>query len=251
MEKLRFRALAFASLFGAIFFASPASADDYLDEEAFFEEEVASEDSVNDPLEKINRFIFEFNDFLFLKVVRPMANVYRDVTPDPIEEGTSNFFENLRYPVRLAGNVLQGKLEEAGVETGRFVVNSTVGLAGVLRPADEMEFLQPVPKEDIGQVLAVWGVPEGPYVVLPLFGPHTLRGVLGLVGNLAADPIAEPWSWIDDWDWEWQTAMSVGDFFSSRSATIDQYIRMKKGAIDHYTAIRGAYLGYRLAQVAE
>jgi len=127
MEKLRFRALAFASLFGAIFFASPASADDYLDEEAFFEEEVASEDSVYDPLEKINRFIFEFNDFLFLKVVRPMANVYRDVTPDPIEEGTSNFFENLRYPVRLAGNVLQGKLEEAGVETGRFVVNSSLG----------------------------------------------------------------------------------------------------------------------------
>ena len=251
MEKLRFKALAFASLFGAILLASPISADDYLDEEALFEEEFELEQVVDDPLETINRFTFKFNDFLFLKLVRPVANVYRDVTPDPVEEGASNFFENLKYPVRLAGNVLQGKFEEAGVETGRFVVNSTVGLAGVLRPADELESLQPVPKEDIGQVLAVWGVPEGPYVVLPLFGPYTLRGVGGLLGNLAADPIAEPWRWIDHWDWEWQTAISVGDFFSSRPATIDQYIRLKEGSIDPYTSIRGAYLDYRRAQVAE
>ncbi|HKK19226.1 MAG TPA: VacJ family lipoprotein, partial [Opitutales bacterium] len=175
MKILPFNQIVTALLLGTLLPAGAYAAEAYLSEEDFYAEEVEDTVDVSDPLEPINRYTFEFNDFVYLNLVQPLADGYQAVTPDPVEEGASNFFNNLKYPVRLAGNLLQGRLNGAWVETGRFAINSTVGIGGVFTPADRVEGFAPIPKEDIGQALGSWGVAEGPYLVIPFLGPFNLR----------------------------------------------------------------------------
>lgn len=251
MERLKYNSLfAVLPLCAMACVPSLVSAE-YLSEEDLYEEEVSGVAEVSDPLEAINRVTFEVNDFLYLGLIQPFADGYQAITPDPVEEGASNFFKNLKFPVRFAGNLLQGKLDGAWVETQRFVVNSTVGVLGVMRPADEMEGLEPLPDEDFGQVLASWGVGEGPYLVLPLFGPSNLRDLGGIIGDRAIDPLSEPFSAIDDWDWEAQTALGVASFTASSPSLMDTYLQMKGSAIDPYSAIKNAYTQFRRAAVEE
>jgi phospholipid-binding lipoprotein MlaA len=232
--------------------AGPAAAQStFLTEEELYSEEMAQDVQVSDPLEFINRPIFHFNDFVFDNVVRPVSNVYTAVTPDTLETGAKNFFRNLRYPVRLAGNVLQGRFDGAWRETKRFAVNTTAGLGGVLSPADDMEGFERIPPEGVIQALGAWGIPEGPYLVLPLMGPSNVRDLFGMFGDAAANPTVEPFSLIDGWGWEARTTLQVSEFIVASPELLRRYDRMKGSAIDPYSSLKQGYTQFRRRQIAE
>jgi phospholipid-binding lipoprotein MlaA len=220
-------------------------------DESIYYEEIDESIEVYDPLESINRATFAFNDFVYMNLLDPFVDLYTAVTPDPIEEGAENFFDNLRYPVRLAGNLLQGKFDGAWVETGRFAINSTLGIVGVMTPADNFESFQPVSSEDVGQALGIWGFDEGAFIVLPFLGPSNVRDLCGLIGDRAANPLKEPFSLIDDWDWEWQLSLSGGDFISKSPTLMKQYKSFNGGAIDPYSSMKNGYTQFRRAAIAD
>lgn len=141
----------------------------------------------HDPWEPFNRTMYSFNDGVDSVTTEPLAKGYRAVTPSPVRKGFTNFFKNLTTPRSILNNFLQGKPGRGFSETGRFVLNSTVGIGGIfdVATAGGMEEYQ----EDFGQTLAVWGVPDGPYIVVPIFGPKTLRDALALPLDFVADPL--------------------------------------------------------------
>lgn len=240
-----------AALFGLSSASFLSAQDSYLSEEDFYNEEVNGSVHVYDPLESVNRYTFEFNDFVYLNVLEPIVDGYTAITPDPVEEGASNFFYNLKYPVRLAGNLLQGRLKGAWVETGRFAINSTVGLAGVMTPADKVEGFAPIKPEDVGQAFGAWGIGEGPYLVLPLLGPSNLRDLGGLVGDRAVNPLKEPFSLIDDWNWEWRLAIAGSEFIATSPDILARYKQLKGSAIDPYGSLKNGYTQFRQSAIAE
>ncbi len=126
-----------------------------------------------DPLEPMNRAIYNFNDVLDRNLIGPLADGYVAVTPEPMRIGVTNFFDNLRTPWTVINSVGQGKILEALEASGRFLVNSVFGLGGVIDFASGIGM--PRYDEDLGQTLAVWGMPEGAYLVLPILGPNSLR----------------------------------------------------------------------------
>ena len=149
----------------------------------------ASEET-QDPWEGFNRKVFVFNDTLDTYALKPVAKGYRAITPDPVEDGVSRMFSNVGEIVNVVNDLLQGKFRQAGNDTGRFLVNTTIGLVGFFDVADDLG----MPKnegEDFGQTLGVWGVGEGPYLVLPLLGPGTLRDGPAKIVDFLIDPISE------------------------------------------------------------
>lgn len=143
-------------------------------------------EEANDPFEPLNRGIFTFNDTVDGLVMEPVARGYRYIVPSPLRRGVRNVLNNLTMPWSFANAVLQGDPGRAGSALLRFVVNATVGIGGLFDPATDMgiEYVD----EDLGQTLAVWGLGEGFYVVLPLLGPSSLRDTAGLVGEFFGDP---------------------------------------------------------------
>ena len=148
-----------------------------------------AEPEANDPFERVNRAIFTFNLKADRSVVRPVATGYRRITPDPVERRVGNFFANLSGPVVIASDLLQGKFKQAGADTGRFLINSTVGLLGMFDVANRMG-LEPH-EEDLGQAFGRWGIGRGPYIMLPVFGPFSLRDGVGRLLALPLEPIRE------------------------------------------------------------
>lgn len=144
----------------------------------------------DDPWEGFNRKMFAFNDTVDTYTLKPIAKGYRAVTPDPVERGISRMFSNVGEVVNVFNDLLQGKFRQAGNDTGRFVINTTIGLVGFFDVADNLG----LPKndgEDFGQTLGVWGVDSGPYLVLPLFGPSTLRDGPARIVDRFINPINE------------------------------------------------------------
>ena len=138
-----------------------------------------------DPLEEFNRPIFEFNQTLDHNLIEPIAISYRDNTPEAIKKGISNFFSNLGDVSTLANLILQFKAEDSLITFGRLLINTTIGLAGIFDPASELGLIKK--DEDFGQTLGVWGVPEGPYFIIPILGPSTLRDTAGLYVDMTSD----------------------------------------------------------------
>jgi phospholipid-binding lipoprotein MlaA len=141
----------------------------------------------SDPWENWNRRVQSFNDTLDDYALKPIARGYRWITPSWVDLGVSNFFSNLDDVGVFVNDFLQFKFAQGGRDAGRFVINSVAGVGGFIDVASEVDLTKH--KEDFDQTLAVWGVPSGPYVVLPLFGPSTPRHVLGLVGDSATNPV--------------------------------------------------------------
>lgn len=151
---------------------------------------LASEE--DDPWESFNRPIFTFNDKLDTYALKPLAQGYQAVTPDPVEESVHNFFGNLGDVKNLANDLLQGKFHDAGVDTSRVLFNTTFGLLGLFDVASKMDLKRS--EEDFGQTLGTWGVETGPYVVLPLLGPSTVRDAFGKI----PDTYVEPYRYVSD-----------------------------------------------------
>lgn len=170
--------LLLASLAGACAHAPPKS-----DTQAYEDYKTA-----NDPLEPMNKAIFSFNMGMDKVLVRPVTKTYLKVIPKPARKGLSNFLANLMEPFTAANDILQGKPGAASRALSRFLVNSTVGIAGLFDPATKHWGIERH-DEDLGQTFAVWGIPSGPYLMLPFFGPSNLRDTTGFVGEILYDPV--------------------------------------------------------------
>jgi phospholipid-binding lipoprotein MlaA len=199
---------------------------------------------INDPLEPVNRIMYNVNDTLYFWVLKPCAETVEQVVPEPARIGIQNFFNNLTAPVRLVNCLLQGKGEAADTELRRFLVNTTVGVLGFGDPAQDEYGLRPV-KEDLGQTLAVYGLEDGFYIVWPLLGPSTLRDSAGKAGDLFLNPVfyVEPT----------ETAISISavKVTNESSFHIGEYEIFKDAALDPYVAMREAYIQYRKKQIQE
>lgn len=142
----------------------------------------------DDPYEGFNRAMYRFNDAVDRAVLKPVSKGYQAVTPEPVQAGISNFFTNLAGPIVIVNDLLQAKFLQALADTGRFVVNTTVGIGGLFDPASKLGL--EAHNEDFGQTLGAWGVPSGPYLVLPFLGPSTIRDTAGLYPDYHADPLS-------------------------------------------------------------
>lgn len=195
-----------------------------------------------DPLESINRATYAFNDGLDRALVKPVAQTYARSLPQPIQTGVSNFFSNAKYPVTLANNILQGKLAHAVNDVGRLLLNTTLGLGGFLDPATRIGLERF--DEDFGQTLGKWGLPPGPYLMVPFLGPYTLRDGLGGF----ADDFAEPRGYITDTTARW--SMWAGDKLDRRVRLLEADSVLERTG-DAYAFVRSAYLQRREYQVKD
>lgn len=231
---------------GAFDATDHAAIADSLDQDDAYLDEMAATQLIPDPLEPWNRAVFAFNDKLITHAARPLSDAYVAVTPGFFREGVSNFFHNLLFPVRFTNNLLQGKGHEAGVEFGKFIINTLGGLGGVVNYTGlNYPELASMDDEDFGQTLGVWGMGEGFYLYWPLLGPSSGRDTLGLVGDWAANPV----TWVDPWWLSW----SVSGFrtVNELDAILDTYDSVTKSAIEPYTAVRDAFIQYRRAKIAK
>lgn len=206
---------------------------------------------VTDPLGPMNRALFKFNDGFYRHLLRPFAHGYERVVPAPARRGLGNFFDNIRFPMRFVSCVLQVRPKRAARETGKFLLNSTVGVAGLVRVSDSVPALANVPPEDTGQAFGRWGIGAGPYLVLPFLGPNSLRDTVGLAGDIMLNPLN--WSATEhaakDYDFKWRLGLSAVDFMNASPDQMRVYDSFRKSAVDPYTAVRNGYLQYRAAAV--
>lgn len=216
-----------------------------------------------DPWEPMNTNVFEFNRQLDRFVLKPVAKGYNFVVPDLVQVGISNIFSNLRFGPRFLNNVFQGKLKGAGIEVGRFLINSTVGLAGFFDLAKHVDLV--TPEEDLGQTLGFYGVKPGPYLVLPLLQPFTVRDLVGYVGDIFLNPIN--WlvvpiievdgvpSVVAHKDRTMASLIQIGarvvNIVNERSRNLETYQGVEEATLDLYTAVRNAYLQKRAQEIRE
>lgn len=193
---------------------------------------------VYDPIEPVNRQIFAFNDAVDEAALEPAAKLYRDTLPESIRNGIANILRNLRTPIIFGNQVLQGDMDGAGTALVRFVTNTLAGLGGILDPAGENGFEYEY--EDFGQTLAVWGVGDGPYLVLPLLGPANLRDTVGFVVDSVADPI---FIFSNNQHVGAEYAIATGSAFaiSERSAALQAIREIKNSSVDYYASLRNLY----------
>lgn len=187
-----------------------------------------------DPLEPMNRVILDVNEFVQDLLLRPIAGIYTMILPEFLRDGISNALNNLNTPVVLINDILQFEPERAWTTTQRFFINSTLGVGGLMDVAKD--FGIEGHKEDLGQTFAVWGVPEGFYLVLPLFGPSNPRDAVGLALNSFLNPISY---WADNTHREEiPIAMAITSGVDQFSKVMDDLEKLKKTSIDYYAALR-------------
>jgi phospholipid-binding lipoprotein MlaA len=193
--------------------------------------------TAGDPFESYNRAMFSFNDGLDEYFLRPVAEGYDAVLPGPVKTGVSNFFSNIGDIFVIINDLLQFKLTQAVEDTSRFVFNSTIGLFGLIDVATPIGL--PKHNEDFGQTFATWGIAPGPYVVLPIFGPRTLRGTAGFVIESAYDPVYD----IKQKDTLYSVvALRAVD---TRYQLLGASRIAEQAALDKYSFVRDAYLQHR------
>jgi len=200
---------------------------------------------INDPLEGVNRFIFDANNVGDKYVLEPIAKGYRLITPKPLRSMISNFLRNLNSPVIIGNELLQGDIQGAGNATGRMVINTLAGFGGVFDFATEggIEY-QP---EDFGQTLAVWGLEDGLYLMLPLLGPSSLRDAAGRVVDSYADPLQTYLFNINEKHLHYTRVGS--NVVSNREALIEVINDLRRNSFDYYATVRSAYYQRRQAEI--
>jgi phospholipid-binding lipoprotein MlaA len=198
-----------------------------------------------DPWEPFNDTMFTVNRQLDRYLVKPVAQAWDFVLPDAVLDMLDNGFRNFATGPRLANLLLQGRFKAAGIETGRFLLNSTIGVAGLFDVA-RAEFGLQHQRADFGQTLGSWGAPPGPYLVLPLFPPSTVRDAIGT----AVDGFLDPFSWVIPFIWE-RLVLKVVDTVNSRAINLDLFQGFEETTLDLYTSVRNGYLQRRQQQVRE
>jgi len=233
MKSMKWGIVAAGTFLGvSSFLGGCATAPDPQDEAA-----VEAYQEANDPLEPMNRYFFNVNLFLDEMVLKPFAGWYHIALPDPAEDAVRNALRNANSPVILANDIFQGEMRRAGTTIGRFLVNSTIGIGGLIDVADMMGLKYH--DEDFGQTLAVWGSGEGPYLHLPILGPSNPRDATGRLVDYVLDPLT--WvgyvynvSYIN-------TIRSGTEALDTRARNLEAIDELKKGSLDFYATIRSLY----------
>ncbi|KPJ93251.1 MAG: hypothetical protein AMJ55_08435 [Gammaproteobacteria bacterium SG8_15] len=194
----------------------------------------------HDPLERYNRAVYKFNEDFDRVVAKPVAQFYQDVLPAPVDKGLTNFFSNINDVIVLANDLMQLKVEQSAQDLARIFFNTTIGLLGFIDVASHLDL--PKHNEDFGQTLGYWGVPPGPYFVLPIFGPSTIRDSVGLGVDYAAFyPI---FNRVDNTAVEW--SLFALDLIDQRADLLGASQLLEEAALDPYIFTREAYLQRRL-----
>ena len=217
--------------------SSSALAADLLDDASYEDESI---DMAADPIEPVNRAFFVFNDKFYLWVVDPVATGYSKVLPEDIRGCVGNFFYNLEEPVRAVNCLLQGRLLDTGRALSRFVLNSIFGVFGLADPAGHEFAIAPV-YATFGQTLAVWGIGDGFYLVVPFYGPSTVRDLTGFVVDSVAGTTYYPWRNED----VPPMSLTAGEFVNSASLHLGEYQELKSLSFDPYVAFRNGYFQMR------
>lgn len=205
----------------------------------------AAAQEVSDPLEPVNRAVFWFNDQLDIYVLEPIARGYDEVTPQPVKHSVTNFFRNLASPIYMASNLVQLKADRFLISFTRFLVNSTIGVGGLFDPASSMNL--PYRYDDLGTALGYWGVPPGPFLVVPIVGPYNFRDGFGAI----ADSFASPIYYINytNADSDTKLAVTVGARLAQgidrRARNIKNIETAKEASLDYYGFTRKAYSQHR------
>lgn len=199
----------------------------------------ASTNNPRDPLEPLNRAVYQFNDGLDKIVMKPVATVYREALPDFVRTGVTNFFSNLYDILTALNSLLQGKIADAASDVGRIAVNTTIGIAGLFDVATEIGLEKH--KEDFGQTLGRWGIGDGPYLQIPFLGPSSIRDAVGTFVDVKVDPIG----------WIWRNHIATRNslwglyFVNLRAILLDSTKILEEAALDPYEFQRDAYLQRR------
>jgi phospholipid-binding lipoprotein MlaA len=195
------------------------------------------DEGANDPLEPLNRLFFGINELLDFVILRPVAEIYRAIVPDPVRNGVTNVLDNLFAPVVFLNHILQGEPERATATLFRFLMNSTFGLGGLVDVTSEMGY--PRYDTDFNQTLMTWGVETGPYLVLPLIGPSSFRGGIGFVGDYFADPLN---LYLNNRHHRkhryWLTVRYGSTIVSEREKVIETLDRLRENSFDMYVTMR-------------
>ena len=234
-------------LFFSLFISTNLIADETSDEVTTYPGDFDTstfEDEIYDPLEPINRAIFGLNNALDKAILEPTAKGYRKL-PSPVQSGISNFLGNLKLPLVILNQVLQGQVPNAVESTSRFFVNSTVGIFGFIDVATEIGL--EATDEDFGQTFASWGVGDGFYIVLPIFGPSNARDAVGTALTYTLDPVnaylvreGEAWA---------VPARATANAVDYRSKIIDEVNALRNNSVDYYAAVRSSYYQNRKAAI--
>jgi phospholipid-binding lipoprotein MlaA len=215
-----------------------------LEEDDDFFEEDEEEVKISDPLKWFNRPIFKLNDKLYSWILRPTGKAYKKVVPKFVRGRFRDFFTNLKSPLRIVGNGLQGDVRQSIRETGSFIINSTIGLGGLFDPAGRQ--LKIVKKnEDFGQVFGKWGIKSGPYLQLPFMGPSNLRDTFASV----IDGLFSPINYFFPHNSEGVIGLRALSIVDSTSRMIDRLDQVKRDSIDPYSFSRDAWMQLRERQV--
>ncbi len=240
-------------------------------EEANFEDELSDpfDEEVTvpqieeyDPFESVNSVIFEFNYRVDKYVLKPVATAYNFFIPPNVQQSVVNVFQNIRFFPRMLNNLFQAKFQGAGIEVSRFLINSSLGVGGLFDPAKIMFELE-TPLEDLGQTLGTYGVPPGPYLVVPFYGPFTLRDGFGFVG----DTFLDPFNWLvlpiieiadaprlvqhDPTINYARLGMTAVETINLRALSLETFQGVEEGTLDLYGAIRNGYLQLREKAIHE
>ena len=198
-----------------------------------------------DPFEDYNRFMFDFNEGFYDNVMEPVVRGYRDTVNEDVRVAISNIFDNAMAPLKLVSSFLQGDIDKTGRVIGRTVINTTIGLGGMFDVADKAFDIKDV-NEDLDQVLGAYGVPTGPYIVLPLFGPSSVRNVFGRAGGMFLSPTYHFAPGI-----EVGGSLTVADQINDTSFIVDDIAQIDDSSLDKYESVRDFYSQYRDGLVNE
>lgn len=217
--------------------ATPPPADD--------KEAVAEWEQVNDPLEPFNRAVFDFNRAADTYAIKPAAQGYRAVVPKFGRDRVHNVLSNLNSPLIFANDILQGEPDRAVQTLFRAMLNTSFGLLGYADVAAEAGI--PAHEEDFGQTLAVWGVGEGPYLMLPIFGPSNPRDTVGLVAEFFADPLD---IYLGNINREWISYTRAGmSGLDKRESLLDTLDEIERTSLDYYASLRSLYRQHRASEI--
>ncbi|MEY2599991.1 MAG: hypothetical protein RLZZ142_2250 [Verrucomicrobiota bacterium] len=193
----------------------------------------------SDPIEWVNRGTFSVNHQLYRFLLRPLADATEAVLPKPVLRCLGNFFTNLETPSRVVSSLLQADLSKASKETSKLLLNSSIGIGGLFRPSDRLACLANVPSEDLGQAFGKWGIPSGPYLVLPVLGPSSCRDFPGKV----ADSLLNPATWVGSPSFRYIVNGTRG--VEENPRRMKAYSLATDGALDRYIAVREGFLDFR------
>jgi phospholipid-binding lipoprotein MlaA len=206
---------------------------------------VQAYEEANDPVEPLNRYFFELNRFFDIILIKPVATWYDGVVPEPGRDGIRNFLDNLRSFVTVANDGLQGEWDRAGVTATRFGINTTVGVLGIFDPATGWGY--PQHREDFGQTLGTYDVPEGPYIFLPVLGPSPPRDLTGF----AVDAFFDPLTYIY-WNGPYTVPVTrfVVNGIDVRSRNLGTLDQIERTSVDYYSTVRSLYRQSRASEIA-